>query len=135
MKFKDIHIGEEIRLKVLEHNIDSERIASYFKCGVDEVEDLYKCKDMNTKDLMLWSKLARYDFFRLYSQHLILYAPKSKNLPPERNNITFKKSIYTKDLIDFVLDLIENGTKTRQQVIEEYKIPKTTLYKWISKYR
>ncbi|PWN57919.1 transposase [Chryseobacterium viscerum] len=135
MKFKNIHIGEEIRLKVVEYNIDASRIAIYLKCGMDEIENFYKCQDMNTTDLMRWSKLLRYDFFRLYSQHIILYAPKSKNITLEKNTITFKKNIYTKDLIDFILEVIENGIKTRQQVIDEYKIPKTTLYKWISKYK
>jgi hypothetical protein len=37
-------------------------------------------------------------------------------------------------MIDFILDEINTGEKTPQQVMEDYKIPKTTLYKWIIKY-
>ena len=47
----------------------------------------------------------------------------------------FRKNIYTKEIIDFILEQIETKQKTIKQVIEEYKIPKTTLYKWISKYK
>ncbi len=30
--------------------------------------------------------------------------------------------------------MIEIGDKSTQQIIDEYKIPKTTLYRWLSKY-
>ncbi|MDR6514502.1 hypothetical protein J2780_001070 [Chryseobacterium camelliae] len=36
-------------------------------------------------------------------------------------------------MISFILEQIQTGKKTPNQVIQEYKIPKTTLYKWISK--
>lgn len=47
----------------------------------------------------------------------------------------FRKNIYTKEVIDFILELVNVGEKTKRQIIEEYCIPKTTLYKWISKYK
>lgn len=45
----------------------------------------------------------------------------------------FRKNIYTKEVINFMLEMIETGKKTKSQVISEYNIPKTTLYKWIEK--
>ena len=46
----------------------------------------------------------------------------------------FRKNIYTKEVIDFILEQISTEEMTKNQVIERYRIPKTTLYKWISKY-
>lgn len=46
----------------------------------------------------------------------------------------FRKNIYTKEIIYFILEIIQTGEKTKKQVIEDYNIPKTTLYKWIEKY-
>jgi hypothetical protein len=45
----------------------------------------------------------------------------------------FRKNIYTRELIDFILEKMEKGEMTKAEIIR-YKIPKTTLYKWISKY-
>ena len=47
----------------------------------------------------------------------------------------FRKNIYTKEIIDFVLEQINTKEMTKTEVMERYGIPKTTLYKWISKYR
>lgn len=83
--------------------------------------------------------MLEYDFFRIYTQHLILYAPtsaKAENTKKQKPVLPrFRKNIYTKEIIDFILEQIETKQKTIKQVIEEYKIPKTTLYKWISKYK
>jgi hypothetical protein len=138
--FKNIHIGTLIKQRVAELEIAKQRISNFFKCNDDEIEQMFLQKELTTGILLKWSKLLEYDFFRLYSQHLILYAPsgntnyndtskqKSSGLPQ------FRKNVYTRDVIDFILEMIENGEKTRHQIIEEYKIPKTTLDKWISKY-
>ena len=111
------------------------------KCTTEEVEQMYRQKSMDTEILLKWSKLLEYDFFRIYTQHLILYAPPSaetKTVKKANKKITFpqfRKNIYTKEIIDFILEQIETKQKTIKQVIEEYKIPKTTLYKWISKHK
>ena len=73
--------------------------------------------------------------------HLILYAPSSANerinKKEEQQPILprFRKNIYTKEVIDFILEQIQNKEMTKVQIIERYNIPKTTLYKWISKYK
>lgn len=138
--FKNIHIGTLIKLRVAELEIDQQRISNFFKCSNDEIQQMFLQKELTTGTLLKWSKLLEYDFFRLYSQHLILYAPPSNtsynDAPKQKSSKLpqFRKNVYTREVIDFILEMIENGEKTRQQVIEEYKIPKTTLYKWISKY-
>ncbi|WP_317741149.1 helix-turn-helix domain-containing protein [Chryseobacterium soli] len=100
---------------------------------------MFLCKSLDSEILLRWSKLLGYDFFRLYSQHLILYAPPAAvskiNLPVQTTNLPqFRKNIYSKEIIDHILEIITNGEKTKNQVIKEYNIPKTTLYKWFNKY-
>lgn len=137
---KKIHIGELIEKGVAESGIQMSRICSFLKCNENDVKEMYNAKKLDTELLLRWSKLLEYDFFRLYSQHLILYSSNStvQKRVGERKKTTlpeFRKNIYTKEILDFILEMIESGEKTKQQVIEEYRIPKTTLYKWIGKYR
>jgi DNA invertase Pin-like site-specific DNA recombinase len=67
---------------------------------------------------------------------LILYAPiKSENPNREKSLLPqFRKNIYTREIIDFILERIQTNEMSKNEVIERYGIPKTTLYKWISKY-
>lgn len=137
--FKNIHIGKLIQQRVSEKEIENSRICKFLNCTEDEVEEFYSSESIDSEKLLRWSKLLEYDFFRVYSQHLILYAPASKpfgktNQESKSSLPNFRKNIYTKEIIDFILESIEAGDKTKQEVIDEYKIPKTTLYKWISKY-
>lgn len=135
--FKEIHIGECIQKLVTERKIETDRIINFFKTK-DEMNilEMYQEKNLSTDILLKWSKLLEYDFFRLYSQHLILYAPPTSSNSKQNTNILpqFRKNIYTKEIIEFLLHLYNSGEKTKQQIIDDYKIPKTTLYKWISKY-
>jgi len=137
--FKDIHIGKLIQIKVEESEIDISRICNFFKCSIEEVKDMFQLTTMDANDILKWSKLLDYDFFRIYSHHLILYSPQKKqsNNNPNKNKSKlpeFRKRIYSKEIIDFILAMIKDGKKTKLQIIEEYGIPKTTLYKWIDKY-
>ncbi|WP_317125994.1 hypothetical protein [Chryseobacterium sp. 7] len=105
----------------------------------EEIQKMYDSKSLDTEVLLRWSKLLEYDFFRIYSQHLILYAPEEKrnyrSSGKKKSKLpVFRKNIYTREVIDFILEMINSGEMTRMMVIEKYKIPKTTLYKWIEKY-
>jgi hypothetical protein len=141
MNFKDIHIGNLISLHIAKSNIEISRACDFLKCSEREIEAMYKSKTLDTDILLKWSKLLKYDFFRIYSQHLVLYSPpKSQNFNQRRNSgslkpAEFRKSVYTKEIIDFILHLVASGEKSKTQIIEEYKIPKTTLYKWIKKHQ
>lgn len=138
INFKDIHIGSLIQRSVEENNVEPNRICNFLKCSEEDIEMMYRSKGLDTELLLRWSKLLEYDFFRIFTQHLILFAPST---PVRQDKIVhsvlpqFRKNIYTKEVIDFILELIDTNEKTRSQIIEEYRIPKTTLYKWIEKYK
>ncbi|WP_353165447.1 transposase [Empedobacter brevis] len=139
MNFKEIHIGSYIEQKVKEDKISIERIVSFLKIEERDLLKMYTEKDLPTDILLRWSKLLEYDFFRIYSHHLILYSP-VKGIEAVKKTIKksrlpeFRKNIYTKEIIDFILEQLENGEKTKEDIITIYRIPKTTLYKWIKKY-
>lgn len=138
--FKNIHIGSLILKKVTELEIEIARICNFLKCTEIEIKQMYKAQSLDTEILLRWSKLLEYDFFRIYNQHLILYAPQVRvpdhHSSNEKKSVLpqFKKNIYMKEIIDFILEQIERGEMTKMQVIKEYRIPKTTLYKWLKKY-
>lgn len=138
MNFKDIHIGELIKTKVKEDDLDTARLCKYFGCTEADLEKMYKQKSIDTEQLLKWSKILEYDFFRIYTQHLIFYAPPTavEKAPSQTSALPkFRKNIYTQEVIDFILELVNTGEKTKTQIITEYNIPKTTLYKWLSKHQ
>lgn len=139
MNFKILHIGQMIEKKVTESGIEMSRICNFLKCTEEQIEEMYGQENLPTDVLLKWSKLLEYDFFRIYSQHLILYAPPSTQQNEKAEKKTslpqFRKNIYTKEVVDFIMEQLEIGEMTKKQVIEKYRIPKTTLYKWISKYK
>ncbi|MDR6919570.1 MULTISPECIES: transposase [Chryseobacterium] len=135
MNFKNIHIGSLISQRVAECGIEISRICNFMKLEEKEIKKMYQEKILDTKVLLKWSKLLEHDFFRIYSQHLILYAPPPhpQVLKVESQLPQFRKNIYTKEIIDFILAQIQSEEMSRNQVIEQYKIPKTTLYKWMAR--
>ena len=140
MNFKEIHVGTLIKQRVIESNIDARRVCNFFHADDQEIYHMYESKSLDTEILLKWCKLLKYDFFRLYTQHLILYSPyriidKSSQNPDNKELPIFRKNIYTKEVIEFILELINKGEKTIRDVIQEYKIPKTTLHRWIKKYK
>lgn len=141
MNFKEIHIGTLINQRIKECKIEMSRICNFFKCTEADIEDMLVQDNLSTGLLLKWCKLLEYDFFRIYSHHLILYSPQSSTMKysdnPSKENSElprFQKNIYTKEIIDFILELITTGKKSKSQIVNEYRIPKTTLYKWIKKH-
>ncbi|WP_332454684.1 transposase [Chryseobacterium aquaticum] len=137
--FKNINIGQAIKNRVSEcEDVSISRICKFFNCDEQKILMMYRCENLETDILLKWSKLLEYDFFRMYTQHLILYSPQfsSDYKKPDNNSILpkFRKNIYTKEVIAFIIEMIETGTKSKQEIMNEYRIPKTTLYKWLSKY-
>ena len=137
MLYKEIHIGQFIKNRVDELEISSERVCSFLKKDEDAVEEIYNSKSIDTDLLLRCSKLLEYDFFRLYSSHLILYAPpsaidKSKNQKSDKIPY-FRKNIYTQEIKDFIIGKIQSGEMTHSEIIQEYSIPKSTLHRWLQK--
>ena len=138
MTFKEINIGQMIEKAVTESGIAMSRLCNFFKSTEEEILGMYQHENLPTDLLLKWSKLLEYDFFRLYSQHLIFYAPPSavKVVKNEKTQLPkFRKNIYTKEVIDFIIEQISTKKMTINEVLGKYKIPKTTLYKWISKHK
>jgi transposase len=136
MNLKNIHIGECIRIKVEELQIPEVRICKFLDCQEEDIEKAYRSKSIDTELLLRWSKLLEYDFFRLYTGHLMLYAPVSGKKTEARKKSglpVFRKNIYTQEIKDFILSKVENKSMTMKQILEVYQIPRTTLYKWIKK--
>jgi len=126
-----------IKVLVSERRIEPPRICNFLKCTKEDIEEMFESENMDTEVLLKWSKLLEYDFFRIYSQHLILYAPPISEKGKQSKKISlpqFRKNIYTKEVINFILDRIYAGEMTKNEVIDRYKIPKTTLLKWIVKH-
>lgn len=137
MDFKNIHIGSLIKQRVSESGMPTSRLCAFMRCSEEEIYATYLAEEISTGVFLRWSKLLDYDFFRIYTQHIILYAPPSAHTEASKKKTAlprFRKNIYTREIIDFILELISSGAKTKIDVIEEYRIPKTTLYKWITKY-
>lgn len=136
---KNMHIGQLIKSRLEELGLSRERVCNFMQCEEDDIEEMLQHKSIGTDKLLRWSKLLEYDFFRVYSQHLILFAPQASiGYKQEKEKTSkmpvFRKNVYTKEIIDYLLMLIHNKEKTPGEIIKEYKIPKTTLYKWIKKY-
>jgi len=138
--FKNIHIGEFIKRRIEESAVEMDRITVFMNNTEGEIREMLSKPSLDTEAVLRWSKLLRYDFFRLYSQHIMLYAPAGamETMMKEKNDAgsmpKFRKNIYTPEIIQFILELIEAGQKTKTEIIKDYSIPKTTLYKWITKY-
>ncbi len=137
MNYKKIHIGDIIKYIIEERKIEIHRIINFIKCTEEELQIIYKTSSIDTEILLKFCKVCNYDFFRLYSQHIILYAPLSKYKKTAKTikSPNFRKNLYTKEIIDFILEQLRSEKMTKKEVIEKYKIPKTTLYKWLSKYK
>lgn len=134
--FKNINLGSLIKKRVDETQTEISRICNFFKCTEDEIREMYLQESLATNTVLKWSKLLEYDFFRLYSQHLILYSPPSATVKNQPSSLPyFRKSIYTIEIIDFIVEMVNTGEKSKVQIMEEYNIPKTTLYKWMEKYK
>ncbi|EJL70042.1 helix-turn-helix domain-containing protein [Chryseobacterium populi] len=136
MLYKEIHIGKFIKERVEDKEITIERICNFLNTDEEVVKRMYNSKSMDTELLLRWSKLLEYDFFRLYSSHLILYAPPSgANKNPEKSEKIpyFRKNIYTQEIKEFIIKRIQSGEMTHAEVIKEYSIPKSTLHRWFQK--
>lgn len=137
MNFLSIQIGELIKKRVEDLALDPLRVTNFMKCSQQEIDLMYVSNDLSVEHLLKWSKLLEHDFFRIYSHHLMLYSPNQKK-QTEDSSIkaalpSFRKNLYSDEIISFIIELIDTKAKTKAEIIEEYRIPKTTLYKWIQK--
>ena len=139
--YKEIFIGKFIKDRIEELGMGSERILNFLKINEHELELLYSAKSLDSVMLLKCCKLLEYDFFRIYSHHLTLYTsavnnkPKSINVKLKSALPSFKKSLYTPEIIEFIIEIISSGEKSATEVIKEYRIPNTTLHRWLRKHQ
>ncbi|WP_128330399.1 transposase [Apibacter sp. HY039] len=137
LDYKNINIGKLIKSRVDELQLPELRICTYFGCEEAKIHEYYNSTSIDTNILLKWCKLLEYDFFRIYTQHIILYAPLLKNL--ENTNLSssklpnFRKNIYTDEIKDFILSLVNEKKLSCKQITDMYGIPKTTIHRWINK--
>lgn len=137
--FKNIYIGQLIKQRMQECAIVIERASAFLNVSEDELERMFDEKSLDCNILLRWSKLLNYDFFRIYTQHLILYAPQDPNkanrkAKTETSLPVFKKNIYTQEVISYLIELVDSNKMTLKQVQETYNIPSTTVMRWKNKY-
>ncbi|CAA7197411.1 transposase [Chryseobacterium potabilaquae] len=140
--FKHIHLGSLVEQRVQEKELHLSFLCRSFNCNGKQITDMYESETMNTEILLIWSKILQYDFFRIYSEHLILYSPQTRVSIKDSDHSSlkkkeggFRKNIYTRGIIEFILESLENGEKSHTEIIQEYGIPPSTLNKWLDKYK
>ena len=136
MLYKDIHIGQFIKERANELEVSKERMCSFLKKDEKAIDKIFESASIETDLLLRCSKLLEYDFFRIYSSHLILYAPPSavdKTKTKSDKIPYFRKNIYTHEIKEFIIGKILSGEMTHNEIIQEYSIPKSTLHRWLQK--
>jgi hypothetical protein len=126
-----------------EIGISPDRMSEKLGIETDFFNSILESEVISIDQLMKISKILEYDFFRLYSMHILLYAPPRMGLNHRKSNSGktqdthlpgFRKNAYTIEIIKFILDKIKTGEMTVPEIITKYNIPKTTIYRWKHKY-
>lgn len=99
---------------------------------------MFEEETLDSGILLKWSKLLDYNFFMFYHTHLQLYKPvastaKIKTVNNENGSYDFRKNLYSPEIIDWLLKQMDSGELSINEIMEKYKIPKTTVYRWKKK--
>lgn len=145
MDYKNIHIGNYIKQISEIKSLDMSKAILYFKCTHQEVVNMYNQKTLDSGILLKWCKLLNYNFFMYYHTHLQIYKPlaSSAKIPEDLmegqdksfKEYSFKKNLYSPYIIDWILDKIKKKELTPKDVMDKYRIPKTTVYRWMKRYK
>jgi len=136
--FKNIHIGKHIKELVSLNNISDERIYKFFKKDFIDLDKLYSLESIDSNELLMWSKLLKYNLFYFYNSHLQIHAPDAarctvKSVEKVKSTYSFSKNYYSNEVIQFIVDLHLKRNKPISLIINKYNIPKTTIHRWIKK--
>lgn len=136
---RNIHIGSIIKEVIQEKKVNIEELKLKIGYSTFAINNLFDSKSIDSMELLKWSKALRYDFFRLYSSHLMFHhgisnSPSKKLDTIEIEGVQIQKNAYTKELVQFLVNKVRNYEMNSSQVINQYGIPKTTFYKWLQKY-
>jgi hypothetical protein len=74
-----IHIGNQIKKRLLEKDIKIKELMMYFRCSNQKIVRMLNSSNMKTDLLMKWSLKLDYDFFNFYTQEFLLRKEFNKN--------------------------------------------------------
>ena len=136
---REIHIGNIISFVINEKKLTLNELRIKMVCSTRTINNMLNESSIDTQSLLKLSKVLKYDFFRLYSSHLMLHHGISNTISKQVDNIEvegihIRKNVYTKELIEFIVNKVRSKEMSTRQVISQYGIPKTTLYKWLQKF-
>lgn len=136
---RDIHIGNIISQIIIEKKIDINELKARLGMSTRTFNKTLSSRSLDASVMLKWSKVLRYDFFRLYSSHLMLHHGISNTLSKKTDDVNIqgihiRKNVYTKEMIQFLINKVRNQEMTAMEIISQYAIPKTTFYKWLQKY-
>lgn len=137
--FKTIHIGQQIKNIATIKELSISRACQFLKCSAQDIEEIYEKESLDSDQLLRWCKLLDYNFFMFYHSHLQLYSPSASiaKLPskgkPKTEGQSFKKNLYSPEIIDYILKKLKNNELSAKEIMEVYHIPRTTLYRWKKK--
>ncbi len=138
--YKKIHIGSHIK-KVAEINeLSIIRACTFLKCSHQDILDMYNSSTLDSGVLLRWCKLLDYNFFMFYHTHLQLYKPAAstaklvkKSTDEHHKAYVMRKNLYSPELIEWLLHKLDKKELSIKEIIENYNIPKTTIYRWKKK--
>ena len=141
MDYKKIHIGKHIKYVAEFKNLSISRACVFLKCSHQDILEMYTKESIECNLLVKWCKLLDYNFFMFYHSHLQLYKPSAaiaklssiEKQQPEIRNYIFKKNLYMPEIIDWIIEKFNSNELTIKEIIEDYNIPRTTIYRWIKK--
>ncbi len=140
MDYKNIHIGTHIKHIATCKELSISRACTFLKCSHQDILDMYCKKSLDSELLLRWCKLLDYNFFMFYHTHLQIFKPLAsttkilKNSDSKRDEeYVFRKNIYSKEIINWILEKLNKEELSVKDVIEKYNIPKTTIYRWIQR--
>lgn len=141
--YKHIHIGHHIKSVAELKELSVARACKFLKCSAADIKDMYSKPSLDSQLLLMWCKLLDYNFFMFYHTHLQLYEPSASSAKfgskpklknkEEAEEYTFRKNLYSPEIIEWLMNQFENNTLSAQDIIQKYKIPKTTFYRWRKK--
>ena len=82
----ELHIGNLIQKKLVELRIGPTEFARMINTSKQNVYAIFKRKSIDTDQLLLISKVLRFNFFRYYSEHM--ERDSEANLPDEGESVT-----------------------------------------------
>jgi transposase len=134
---KKINIGKLIQEACKNKQLAEARIEIFFSMPYSEIEKMYQQEHISSELLLKWSKLLKYDFFRIYSSHLINYHGISAKIKSENaiieSGLQIRKNLYTPEIKEFIIQKVQSGKMSTTEAIERYGVGRTTLFRWLAK--